>query len=96
MFHLSTDFIVGSFFLEDGNKLRNAQRGNIKPFPLQREEVLQTKLVLFAASLCTNKDIGIDKDSVAVHHAMISWYFFISAGVSKSRFFDAQDFMAAL
>lgn len=44
----------------------------------------------------TDDDIGIDKYAVVVHHAMISWYFFISAGVSKSRFFEAQDFMAVL
>ena len=44
----------------------------------------------------TDDDIGIDKYAVVVPHAMISWYFFISAGVSKSRFFEAQDFMAVL
>ena len=45
----------------------------------------------------SNKDIGINKYAVVIHHAMmISRYFFISAGVRRSRFLEAQDFIAVV
>ena len=66
-------------------------------FPLRENKYCRHRTSFWCPAQAPIRTLVSNKYAIVIHHAMmISRYFFISAGVSKSRFLEAQDFMAVL